>query len=110
MVEHPEQAPPLFPRAKGADQFEVAAGGQVKVHVVLAAVEVQRVQALQPPLLGFAEIAQQGAERDLQLGLVREGKQLEVLRAELRGQDLGALPLCDGRKVEAAHHAAQALL
>ena len=63
LVQHPQQAAPLFLAPQRLRQLQIAAGGEIQLHILPGAVPCQLVEVTQIGLLRLIEIPQQAAQR-----------------------------------------------
>ena len=61
LVQHPEEAAPLFPAAQGFGQLQAAAGGPIQLHIAPAVEHVQAADVAEVEFLGLGDVAQQGS-------------------------------------------------
>ena len=85
LIDHPEQASPLFPAVHRLGQFKIAPRRRIEQHIPLLAVPLQRHKPFHPGLLGFMKIVQQPAERTGDLRLSRGASRRTGCRTELAG-------------------------
>ena len=86
LVQHPQQAAPLFLAPQRLRQLQIAAGGEVQLHILAGAVPCQLVEVTQIGLLRLIEIPQQTAQRQQRRHVV-PGQPLQRVLTEL-GADL----------------------
>ena len=89
LIEHPEEGMLLLLRDHGAGEFQIAAGVEIELHVLILGVELDGVDTLEACFLCILEIRHQHAERDDQL--IRVGDLIDILFAELLFDYSGAV-------------------
>ena len=82
LVQHPQQTAALLLAPQRLRQLQIAAGGQIQLHVLAGAVPRQLVEVAQIGLLRLVEIAQQAAQRQQRRHVV-PGQALQRVLPEL---------------------------
>ena len=90
MVQHPQEAAALFPRAHGLRQLQIAPGTEIQLHEAAADIEFQLPHMGKARFLQLAERPQQRARAAPDLRPLREAKLIERL-AELLFHELRRL-------------------
>ena len=98
LVQHPEEAAPLFSAAQRLGELQTAPGGPVHLHIASAVEHVQPPDIAQVKFLGLPDVAEQGAggtdglALPLQPGLVHVGKAKLLAQGGRGGHELEILP------------------
>ena len=82
LVQHPQQTAALFLAPQRFRQLQIAAGGEIQLHVLPGAVPCQLVEMTQIGLLRLIEISQQAAQRQQRRHVI-PGQALQRLLPEL---------------------------